>query len=184
MCSARVSLALSLEENDQPDRSTKKAKTDDSQETVVEETQDSKKEEVHEVVEITRKEIFPTTIGEGLRRKLISYRDACIGINGASTYYSCSEWETSEDEEGDDAISEEQSVDGDENMGEQEDEGVPRRQRSNKGEDDPLCPTIPVSQAELRVVCQPWRKAILVKLLGKKLGMRFLRQRLLKLWQP
>ncbi|KAJ1408029.1 hypothetical protein SESBI_23885 [Sesbania bispinosa] len=50
--------------------------------------------------------------------------------------------------------------------------------------DDPLCPTVKVSKAELKYPCQPWRKAILVKLLGKRLGMKFLRQRLIKLWQP
>ncbi|KAJ1410697.1 hypothetical protein SESBI_21718 [Sesbania bispinosa] len=49
---------------------------------------------------------------------------------------------------------------------------------------DPLCPIIKVSRVEIREACQRWKKAILVKLLGKKISMKFLRQCLLKMWQP
>ncbi|KAJ1408028.1 hypothetical protein SESBI_23884 [Sesbania bispinosa] len=95
MRSARVSTPLSQEEKDQLDRSTKKAKTCASQDTVVEETRVIVGQENEEVQaeDVCKNSMnggstgvpHPTTIGESLRRKLISYKDACIGINGAST---------------------------------------------------------------------------------------------------
>ncbi|KAJ1414250.1 Zinc finger, CCHC-type [Sesbania bispinosa] len=96
-------------------------------------------------------------------------RDACIGINGADTYYSSFEWED-KDEVYTVASGEEE-----------EDDEVDMELEE---EEDPLCPTINISKAELTDACRPWRRSIMVKLLGKRLGMRFLRQRLLKMWQP
>ncbi|KAJ1385261.1 ferredoxin [Sesbania bispinosa] len=56
-------------------------------------------------------EEFPTTIGESLRRKLVSYRDACIGINGPSVEYSSSDWEISEGDEAEDSEDEIENLD-------------------------------------------------------------------------
>lgn len=46
-----------------------------------------------------------------------------------------------------------------------------------------LIPVAKVSRTELKEACQPWKKAIIVKLLDKQLGLPFLKARLLKLWE-
>ncbi|KAJ1383360.1 hypothetical protein SESBI_43424, partial [Sesbania bispinosa] len=40
------------------------------------------------------------------------------------------------------------------------------------------------SEDERHEACRPWRKALIVKVLGKRVGLRFLHLRLLKLWNP
>lgn len=45
-------------------------------------------------------------------------------------------------------------------------------------------PIAKVSRTELKETCQPWKNAIIVKLLGKRLGLPFLKASLLKLWEP
>jgi len=47
-----------------------------------------------------------------------------------------------------------------------------------------LRPRVKVPKDQIKEACRPWKKAIVVKLLRKKLSMRFLRVRLPKLWQP
>lgn len=47
---------------------------------------------------------------------------------------------------------------------------------------DPLCPYIPVTTEERKRLCQPWRKAIIIKVLRRRIGYRFLYGRLAKLW--
>ncbi|KAJ1401408.1 hypothetical protein SESBI_28784 [Sesbania bispinosa] len=89
-------MELTSEEMDQLDRSTKKAKTSISQDTVV---PDSQEEELQEKNSVKTKELFPTTIGEAVKRKIVSYCGACMGINGAANSYSSSEWEDSDEEE-------------------------------------------------------------------------------------
>lgn len=49
---------------------------------------------------------------------------------------------------------------------------------------DPLCPKIPVSIEERRNLCKPWRRAIIIKLLGRTVGYRYLYARLTKIWNP
>ncbi|KAJ1406035.1 hypothetical protein SESBI_25487 [Sesbania bispinosa] len=107
-------------------------------------------------------------------------RDACIGINGPSTYYSQSELELGEGDEDDVSDNKSEDIDMDTNVSETE--GALRVKSRRK--DDPLCPIVKVTKAEIKYACQPWRIAIIVKLLGQKMGMKFLRQRLIKLWQP
>ncbi|KAJ7942430.1 reverse transcriptase [Quillaja saponaria] len=51
-------------------------------------------------------------------------------------------------------------------------------------EEDPLCPTIKISAAEKRRLRKPWRNCLIIKLLGKHLGYRFLFNKLTNLWQP
>lgn len=52
-----------------------------------------------------------------------------------------------------------------------------------KKQDDHLCPVVKISSEELHEARRPWKKAVIVKVIGKRLGIRFLRSRLLKLWQ-
>lgn len=39
--------------------------------------------------------------------------------------------------------------------------------------EDPLCPEITISKEGQRV-CKPWRRSVIVKLLGTKVGIRFM----------
>ena len=48
--------------------------------------------------------------------------------------------------------------------------------------EDPSCPIIPISKEKQKELCKPWRSALIVKLLGKRISMHFLHARLLKLW--
>ncbi|XP_061350985.1 uncharacterized protein LOC133296046, partial [Gastrolobium bilobum] len=50
------------------------------------------------------------------------------------------------------------------------------------GDEDPLCPTYSFPKALHLEGCRPWRQAVIVKLLGKKVGVRFLLNRLLRMW--
>lgn len=102
-------------------------------------------------------------------RRVVSYKDICAGINGVDN----------EDDE-DDIIDHSGSDSDEEDEAEErenDDMGVEEQQ-------DPLCPVIKITKQELKEACKPWRKAIIVKLLGKKLGLNFLRVRLQRLWQP
>lgn len=47
-----------------------------------------------------------------------------------------------------------------------------------------MFPVISVSKEETKAACQPWKRALIDKLLGKQIGLRFLHNRLLKLWNP
>lgn len=91
------------------------------------------------------------TLCQSRHSKLVSYKDICVGING-------NDLGDEDDEEdyinnsGSDAEEEDDELEeGDEEM-------VPQ---------DPLCPVIKVSKQELKEACKPWKKAIIVKLLGK-----------------
>ena len=46
---------------------------------------------------------------------------------------------------------------------------------------DLTCPIVKVTKEERRELCRPWKKALIVKLLRKKLGIRFLNMRFQKL---
>ncbi|XP_061356962.1 uncharacterized protein LOC133301348 [Gastrolobium bilobum] len=50
------------------------------------------------------------------------------------------------------------------------------------GEDDPLCPRLILSAEEHKRDCEQWRKALIIKLLGKRISPRFLLTRLRKSW--
>lgn len=47
---------------------------------------------------------------------------------------------------------------------------------------DPLCPFIPITTEERKNLCRPWKRAIINKLLGRRIGYRTLVGRLSKLW--
>lgn len=46
-----------------------------------------------------------------------------------------------------------------------------------------LRPRVTITKDERREACKPWRKSIIVKLLGRRLSLRYLRTRLNKLWK-
>ncbi|KAJ1390250.1 hypothetical protein SESBI_37612 [Sesbania bispinosa] len=48
--------------------------------------------------------------------------------------------------------------------------------------EDPLCPIVHVSRKEFQRACKPWKSSVIVKLLGKRVGLRLLQLRLLKIW--
>ncbi|XP_057451938.1 uncharacterized protein LOC130743727 [Lotus japonicus] len=105
-----------------------------------------------------------------LSRRVISYKDICVGINGSNR-----------DEDEEDAYIDNSGSDVDEDAEEVE-EGD--EDMEDNVQQDPLFPVIKITKRELKEACKPWRKAIIVKLLGKKLGLSLLRIRLERLWQP
>ncbi|XP_031097172.1 uncharacterized protein LOC116001433 [Ipomoea triloba] len=52
------------------------------------------------------------------------------------------------------------------------------------GESDPNCPVITVTKEEKERLRRPWRRTLIIKVLGRKIGYSFLLQRLQKLWKP
>ncbi|KAJ4823442.1 hypothetical protein Tsubulata_023131 [Turnera subulata] len=50
--------------------------------------------------------------------------------------------------------------------------------------DDPYCPTILLSSSDKKRIYQRWKDTLIVKLLGKKVGYRFLYRTLMNQWRP
>lgn len=164
----------SREEADQLARSTKKAKMleqDSPMEVSV--VQETPLETVGGVTDPLgeggdkKSDIFPTATGEALRRKVISYADVCMGNNGKRMDESESEDDMFLDSDMEEESSEEK---------EQAIETEPK-------DEDPLCPVMKVTKEELRKAQKPWRMSMIVKLLGKRVGLRFLQTRLNRMWQ-
>lgn len=110
-----------------------------------------------------KEDIINQTRQEGVTHYTASYINTLLGINGSGNYKNNSsgnenQWEDFEDFE-DDMLGIE-----DDNL-------------------DPLCPVIPVTSKERRNLCKPWRKAIIIKLLGRTVGYRYLYARLPKIWK-
>ncbi|KAJ1379762.1 Zinc finger, CCHC-type [Sesbania bispinosa] len=108
--------------------------------------------------------LFPTSIGMSLERKVTSYRDICFGMD--NDHESVHE-DTSEDDS---------SGFNSESEGSDSEEEFLRNL-------DPLCPIVKISRMEKKYLCTPWKKAVIVKLLGKRIGLKMLQTRLSKLWQ-
>lgn len=49
---------------------------------------------------------------------------------------------------------------------------------------DPNCPVIPVSKEEKERLRRPWRRTLIVKVLGRKVSYSYLFQRLQRMWKP
>ncbi|KAJ1401838.1 hypothetical protein SESBI_28468 [Sesbania bispinosa] len=164
---------LSLEEEDNLARSTKKAKVNEEDEgsqaeAVGMETIPSpsieKVDETQEVAEtplpgkapgskeVQMHDVVPPKLNN---TKNASYKDVILGVNGVTS-------EESSDEE-DDSSSPDSEGETDHSDYEEQD---------NKG----------VSVDQLKRACKPWQNSVIVKLLGKKVGLKFLQLRLLKLW--
>ncbi|XP_061336480.1 uncharacterized protein LOC133283612 [Gastrolobium bilobum] len=95
------------------------------------------------------------------QKSSISYRDKVIQLNGQkySSPEEEDEWSISQREE-------EEAEDMDE----------------AKEEDDPICPTYRVSKEQHKEDCKQWRKALIIKLLGRKINPKFLMTKLEKQW--
>lgn len=168
-CFARAPGGLTGEEQDQLRRSIKKPKVgDQSQETVVcetlvEEHEDTAMGEQNQAP----KELFPTATGMALSRPLVSYRDICQGVNGGGANgYVSEEKDWLDDDDRDIGFSE---------VSEEEDDDISF---------NPLCPVVKLSKEELYDARQPWKRALIVKVSGKRMSRKFLEVRLLKLWKP
>ncbi|KAJ1384393.1 Endonuclease/exonuclease/phosphatase superfamily [Sesbania bispinosa] len=143
---------LSTQEKDQLDRSTKKAKVgtrEDSPETVVHETQPAKR-----VIPCTRVIQFQTATNMGLERKMVSYKDICIGVNGHN-----------QSEEDTELFA---APDGHEKEGAEDDPHFVG---------DPLCPVVRLTDVERESIIIPWKRAIVVKVLGRKMTLKYFRAR-------
>ncbi|XP_019192739.1 PREDICTED: uncharacterized protein LOC109187040 [Ipomoea nil] len=51
-------------------------------------------------------------------------------------------------------------------------------------DDDPLCPTIRLTQEELEAIRAPWRKTLIIKVMGRRVGYAYLLRRLQTMWRP
>lgn len=52
------------------------------------------------------------------------------------------------------------------------------------GEEDPLCPMVHLTKAEKVRLRNPWRKTLIIKVMGKPVGFNFLYRRIRMLWHP
>ncbi|KAJ1401829.1 hypothetical protein SESBI_28459 [Sesbania bispinosa] len=168
MSSARVSLVpdgnaevLTSQEEEQLDRSKKKHKVDaEPSNSSVVECNGSVPQLGNQTV------LFPTTIDIGMERKTISYKDICLGVNGHNICeedMELFEFEVAQQGDGPGA-----KGDGD----------------NNDFLGDPLCPVVKLTELEIESIRIPWKHSLLVKLLGKRMGLRYFHARLLKMWRP
>ncbi|KAJ1436952.1 hypothetical protein SESBI_03787 [Sesbania bispinosa] len=97
---------------------------------------------------------------------MVSYKDIYLGVNGHNI--------SSEDEEMF-GLDEEGAV-------HEEEEKFEKADSDFLG--DPLCPVVRLTSEEKKYICSPWRRSILVKLLGKRMGLKYFHARLMKLWRP
>ncbi|KAJ1430126.1 hypothetical protein SESBI_07910 [Sesbania bispinosa] len=135
--------ALSSEEKDNLDRSTKKAKVEEANppRLKVEVSNYSASTEMEET------------------RRVVSYKDAILGVNGGDQSDSSSEDEGSFCTE----MSEEDSSKDSDNDEEAIDSSI-----------DPLCLEVHISDHEYKQACKQWKLSVIVKLLGKRVSLRFL----------
>ncbi|XP_019150527.1 PREDICTED: uncharacterized protein LOC109147321 [Ipomoea nil] len=55
---------------------------------------------------------------------------------------------------------------------------------SDEEDDDPLCPTIRLTKEEVEAIRAPWRMALIIKVMGRKVGYTYLLRRLQSMWRP
>lgn len=83
----------------------------------------------------------------------VSYKNILLGVNGANQDIDSSDeldmWNSEDDSEDD-------------------------MQDNDLETLNPLCPHIPITTEERKNPCRPWKKAIIIKLLGRRIGYRFL----------
>ncbi|XP_019161010.1 PREDICTED: uncharacterized protein LOC109157614 [Ipomoea nil] len=51
-------------------------------------------------------------------------------------------------------------------------------------DDDPLCPMIRLTKSEIEAIRAPWRKALIIKVMGRRVGYAYLQHRLTSMWKP
>lgn len=148
---------LRMDEKHQLERSNKKAKGEDMVEEIMDETMSE----------------MPVMEGraEGNKntpvRTMVPYRDLFRGINGFHhSYYAPDE----------DVVLENDDLSEDE---EDEDGEVSREKHVN-----PLCPGLDIRRERRIALCKPWRKSLIIKVMGLEVGYKFLLSRLQKIWNP
>ena len=149
--------SLSREEEDQLQRSTKKPK----------------------VTEVSPMDV---ATNNSTPRRLLSYAEVCGGVNGGDDIGFNSDDELlSEDD-----MSMDEETSSEEESDEEEEDGRSKQKVSKEDIilDDILCPTVRLTSEERRSLCKPWRQSLIINLLGKKVGYRFLRAKLMQLWRP
>ncbi|KAJ1424289.1 Zinc finger, CCHC-type [Sesbania bispinosa] len=112
----------------------------------------------------TETSIFQTATGLKLSRGLVSYKDICMGVRDEEIL---EEGSSSEEEEGSMESGSEEEDDQDE-----------------FSLFDPLCPMVQLSKEERKRICSPWKHVVIIKHLGRRIGLRMLKARLSKMWQP
>ncbi|KAJ1413047.1 hypothetical protein SESBI_19978 [Sesbania bispinosa] len=154
---------LSEQEKDLLDRSKKKPKvTRTGEPCTAKESDQGKPTPVNSHVEVP----FQTTIGMGLERKMISYKDVCLGVNGHNT--------SEEDTLFFDVVDPGNGTEG----------GNALNDREHGFLGDPLCPVVRLTEVEREGIRMPWKRSIIVKLLGRRMSLKYFQARLYKLWQP
>ncbi|KAJ1394112.1 hypothetical protein SESBI_34415 [Sesbania bispinosa] len=153
---------LSAQEKDLLNRSTKKPKVSTLDDVSTRAVNGQEKPQANVV---NGGSLFQTTIGLGMERKMVSYKDICIGVNGHN-------------------VSEEDVVFFKEIQGMHNDvqQRVDEHDQGFLG--DLLCPEVRLSDEECRMISIPWKRSIIVKVLGRKMTLRYFQARLYKLWQP
>ena len=48
---------------------------------------------------------------------------------------------------------------------------------------DPLAPMIHVEDSVFEELCEPWKDALVIKLLGKNIGYKIMKERVTKMWK-
>lgn len=112
-----------------------------------------------------QEEVTMTDVPQLPERQIVSYRDLVVGMNGTrrGMKYAEDEKDWMEDDLSDD---------------EMEEDGNGGFKYKDLG------PGVDVRKEERINLCQPWRKSLIIKVLGKEVGYRFLLNRIQKLWAP
>ncbi|XP_019175434.1 PREDICTED: uncharacterized protein LOC109170738 [Ipomoea nil] len=50
--------------------------------------------------------------------------------------------------------------------------------------DDPLCPKIRLTKEEVEMIRAPWRKSLIIKVMGRRVGYAYMLRRLTAMWKP
>lgn len=90
-----------------------------------------------------------------------SYRDSLVGMNGRDSAFT----------RDDDKIMDEDDLSDDD----------PEEDVAEK-KDKPLPPGVDIPKARRARLCKPWRKSLIIKVLSKEVGFRFLANRIEKMW--
>ncbi|KAJ1380290.1 Zinc finger, CCHC-type [Sesbania bispinosa] len=159
---------LTKEEVDLLTRSTKKAKVD------VSGTEGEEEIAVSEPLLEEKVKLGPQEMPSS--RPLVSYRDICLGEEKELSDSEMSDSSASSDE----GSEEDEQDSSDELQESMEDDGSDSEEETQR----PTRPVVKVTKEERKQACQPWKHSIIIKLLGKKVTMKFLWLRLEKLWHP
>lgn len=92
-----------------------------------------------------------------------SYKDRLLGVN----------------DNGGDKTKEDEHILEEEDFSDDDDpDGVNGRRKKNV-----LCPVVDINRERHISLCRPWRKSLIIKVLGKDVGYKFLQEKIHKLWK-